>query len=660
VDKDFRHDINALRAVAVVAVLLFHFGVPGFAGGFVGVDVFFVISGFLMASIIITRLQHQTFSLGHFYLARARRIVPALAVLVASLLLIGWWLLPPMDYRDLAANSGYALVFIANIRFQRDAGYFDAAAHDNWLLHTWSLAVEGQFYLLLPLVLILLWRLKLTKYLLPMLIVLLLASLARSTWLTQTSPDAGFFLLQSRAWQLLTGAAVFVLSQHAIARKLRQFAEIATTTGLLLILATVLSVNANTAWPGVTAIAPVVGTAMILLTAHQAAWMRSAPVQMLGLSSYSLYLWHWPVVVALIYLGIADNVLAIMAGMALSVILGLLSWQLIEIPSRQTLKSASVIVVIGAVTLTPAVLIYLQNGIAGRLPPDAERAAAEAQNYDPRRDECLANNGVEFPWCQYGGPDTQAIVVGDSHASSLFTAFAAAVQDDEHGYGVSIVDNSGTVNNQGILASSYNGCPTLLQGTSVDNSAGCRAFNDYLVAQMQTLPDDIPLIIVNRSSVYHLGSNVRNNDNYRRPLVTYDRRHSRPNAALSEQYTHDLIATACHFAAQRPVYLVRPIPEMTVDVPRIMARRHLLNRAGEVRFNRDEYDRRHAAVWQAQDQAVQQCGVQILDPTQALCDEAYCYGSDNGRPLYYDDDHLSEFGAVKGTEGFTRKSLRPL
>lgn len=651
-DKDFRHDINALRAIAVVAVLLFHFRVPGFAGGFAGVDVFFVISGFLMASIILTRLQQQGFSLGRFYLARVRRIVPTLAVLVASLMLIGWWLLPPMDYRDLAANSVYALVLIANIRFQRDAGYFEAASHDNWLLHTWSLAVEGQFYLLLPLLLMLVWRVA-RHGLLPLLIVLMLVSLARSVWLAQNSPDAAFFLLQSRAWQLLTGAIVFLISQRAVVGRLQPYATPVTALGLLLILASIVSIDANSAWPGIAAIAPVAGTAMILLMAPQATWMRAAPLYYLGLSSYSLYLWHWPVVVALIFLDIADSVLAITAGMALSVLLGLLSWRLIENPGRQALTSPYVLAGIFAVTLTPAVLIYSQDGIPGRLPPNAERAAAEALNYDPRRGECLARIGQDFPWCQYGGPDTRAVVVGDSHASSLFTAITSIVQQDDARGAAELDEEPDKEPEAGILASAYNGCPTLMRGASVDNGADCRAFNQFLVEQVARLDSSIPLIIVNRSSVYHLGSAVRSDSDFRRPLVSYGRHRTGSDTALTAQYREDLIATACHFAAQRPVYLVRPIPEMAVDVPRSMARRHLLNRTGEIRLPRATYDQRHAAVWQAQDQATQQCDVQILDPTQALCDSDYCYGSDNGRPLYYDEDHLSEFGAVKGTEGFS-------
>ena len=155
----FRADLNGLRALAVAAVVLFHFQFPGWGGGFVGVDIFFVISGFLMTRIILSALEMGRFSWQQFYLARARRIVPALLVLCLVLLFLGWWWLPAADYRLLATHAASALGFLSNLRFLKEAGYFDAASHDKWLLHTWSLAVEWQFYLLLPLLLLLCWRL---------------------------------------------------------------------------------------------------------------------------------------------------------------------------------------------------------------------------------------------------------------------------------------------------------------------------------------------------------------------------------------------------------------------------------------------------------------------------------------------------------------------
>jgi len=154
----FRDDINGLRAWAVVAVVLYHFGVPGFSGGFVGVDVFFVISGFLMTGLVVKGLERGTFSTLGFYMARARRIVPALLALCGMLLVVGWFALLPEDYKKLSLHSIFAISFFSNVGFWQEAGYFDAASHEKWLLHTWSLSVEWQFYLILPLILVSVWR----------------------------------------------------------------------------------------------------------------------------------------------------------------------------------------------------------------------------------------------------------------------------------------------------------------------------------------------------------------------------------------------------------------------------------------------------------------------------------------------------------------------
>ena len=159
--RKFRDDINGLRAWAVIAVIFYHFGVYGFAGGFVGVDIFFAISGFLMTGIVVEGLERSKttpFSVIGFYMARARRILPALIALCAALLVLGWWVLTPVDYKMLGTHSAAGVSFISNIQFWREAGYFDTQSHEKWLLHTWSLAVEWQFYIILPLVLTAVWK----------------------------------------------------------------------------------------------------------------------------------------------------------------------------------------------------------------------------------------------------------------------------------------------------------------------------------------------------------------------------------------------------------------------------------------------------------------------------------------------------------------------
>lgn len=225
--EGFRTDINGLRAWAVVAVVLYHFGVPGFAGGFAGVDVFFVLSGFLMAGIVIGGVEVGRFSLGGFYLARARRILPALLVLVLAVLVVGWFLLMPSDYQTLGRHARESVFFTSNLRYLAESGYFDASSHEKWLLHTWSLSVEWQFYLIYPLVLAGLARLRPGRaVLLGAHVVVLLGSFALCQFLTATKPSQAFFLLQARAWELLLGGLVFLAGERlTLSARLRVWIE---------------------------------------------------------------------------------------------------------------------------------------------------------------------------------------------------------------------------------------------------------------------------------------------------------------------------------------------------------------------------------------------------------------------------------------------------
>jgi peptidoglycan/LPS O-acetylase OafA/YrhL len=329
-NKNFRGDINGLRAWAVVAVMLYHFGVSGPSGGFVGVDIFFVISGYLMTGLIISGLEQsdieKRFSLVDFYLARARRIVPALAVMCAILLTAGWFCLPAIEYRQLGQHVVAALAFISNIKFWREAGYFDVASHEKWLLHTWSLSVEWQFYLLLPLMLLVLWRFwpsrrAMTRWLLAGFVV----SLALSMVFTALMPAASFYLLPSRAWEMLAGGLVYMLrGQRTPSATQARWLELA---GFALMIGAMILTEPGAHWPGWLALVPVTGAALVLRAARTDSVLTGMPVaQWLGNASYSIYLWHWPVVVSLAYFGALRNHWAVAAGLLTSVMLGYASY----------------------------------------------------------------------------------------------------------------------------------------------------------------------------------------------------------------------------------------------------------------------------------------------------------------------------------------------
>jgi peptidoglycan/LPS O-acetylase OafA/YrhL len=301
----FRTDINALRALAVAAVVLFHFKVNVFPGGFVGVDVFFVISGYLMTSIITRRLDKGSFSLIGFYRDRARRIVPPLIGLIFSLLVFGYFFLDPYTYERLASSSLSALLFYSNYVFQQQAtGYFNPLSYTKWLLHTWSLSVEWQFYILYP---VIVWGLykfvKSRRWLLTALWVLMFASLAASIGCSLSFPTWTFYFLPFRGWELLAGGIVALQFDH-VTYPNQKTAYAVLAAGFALIFIAIFTFNEGTPWPYFWALFPVVGTCLVISVRQTDLRAFTNPVcSAIGLWSYSTYLWHWPLAVGSYYFG---------------------------------------------------------------------------------------------------------------------------------------------------------------------------------------------------------------------------------------------------------------------------------------------------------------------------------------------------------------------
>ena len=635
----FRTDINGLRAWAVVAVILYHFGVPGFGGGFVGVDVFFVISGYLMTGIVLRGLERGNFSVIDFYMARARRIMPALAVLCATLMALGWFLLLPPDYKQLSTHSGYSLAFLSNIAYFKEAGYFDSASHEKWLLHTWSLSVEWQFYMLLPLVLWAAWRLKAGRAAQAWVLGAgFLASLAASVLVTQSNPSAAFFLLHTRAWEMIGGGLVLLLGQRlALSGASRQWIE---RVGLVLIAASIALFDKQSMWPGYLALLPVAASMLVVLANNRSTFTGNRAAQWLGDRSYSLYLWHWPVCVALVYAEAERMPLAIGAGMALTLLLGHVSYLMVEtrtrvLLSQHNVRAAAMLAASVLVVMAPALYAWRHAGVPGRFPAAVELAAAEAGNGHPRRANCHASTGAVSPQCHFGGDKTApaALLVGDSHASVLVSALAGAAP------------------NASVTLLTYSGCP-YAPGMKLRDSVlaklprtyQCSAFNDWVRARIAATPVSSPVVIAGRYAGVTMGIN-ESRDAVPAPAAYFSRQYDELTPALLREFSQNIVSTACEAAAGgRAVYLVRPIPEMGVDVPKVASRRMSLGMNGEVSIARADYDKRNGWVWDAQDEAARRCGVKVVDVTPALCRDGRCYGTRKGRPLYFDDDHLSEYG----------------
>ena len=332
-NSNFRYDINALRAIAVLGVVMFHYKVPGFGGGFCGVDIFFVISGYLMSRIIINGIGKGNFSVLDFYIRRAKRIIPALLVLVAVMSCVAFFLYFPEDYKTNEGNAASSLVFLSNIYYMLHSGYFAADAESNIFLHTWSLSVEWQFYLIYPLILLLILKrpeVKKLNYIYFLSVTAFLCLI--SIYYTKYHPTEFFYLLPSRAWEMLFGG-VALLSEPWFAKF--RYKNIAAILGYTVLAFCIILIPTSANWPSKITIVPVLTTCLIIAANfNDFKLIKLTALQSIGKMSYSVYLWHWPIYVVALYLGYQSNWEFIIGLIAISFVLGYLSFRYIE-PVRE-------------------------------------------------------------------------------------------------------------------------------------------------------------------------------------------------------------------------------------------------------------------------------------------------------------------------------------
>ncbi len=409
-----RADIDGLRAVAVLVVLLFHAGVPGFAGAFVGVDVFFVISGFLITRLIAEPILAGRFSLLRFFEQRARRLLPALLVLLLACLAAGALLQLPDVYADFGESLLAALGFVSNLHFAADTGYFAAEVTSKPLLHTWSLGVEAQFYLVFPPVLMAAALLGGRRLMLAAALLLLAVSLGLSVALTPGEGERAFYLGQLRAWELMVGAVVALLPDLTTGS--RRWRNALAALGLAGILAAVLLYDPGVAFPGFAALLPCAGAALLILAGGgpatsglNAQLARRLPVA-LGLMSYSLYLWHWPILVyAEQWLGRPLSAGFGLLAVASALPLAALSWRWVEQPFRRGPAARrpfllSTLGLAGRASAALALLVVTSDGLPWRLPPAARAFLAAKSEKSPLLEGCFRRvPGDDPPPCGLGG-----------------------------------------------------------------------------------------------------------------------------------------------------------------------------------------------------------------------------------------------------------------
>jgi peptidoglycan/LPS O-acetylase OafA/YrhL len=608
----YKPHLDGLRTMAIVPVVLFHAGVQGVGRGFVGVDIFFVISGYLITKIIVDEIDAGAFTLLNFYERRIRRIIPALLALSIAVVIASALILFPGEYKSVPPSIFSSLLFYSNILFYSRTDYFGGGAHDNPMLHTWSLAVEEQFYILFPLLLILIRRCC-PRFRAAIILVLFLTSLTLSAIVVRHDAALAFYMIPTRAWELLAGSLLALQLIPETGR--REAREVAAAVGLILLVLSFGLYTDKTPLGGEAMLPPVIGSMLIIEYGDATLVGRLLslkPIVFIGLVSYSLYLWHWPVIVFIEYMLDKDlHGLWTVAAIALSFALAVLSWRFIERPfrSRDSVPRKLLFrrTAIGsALVLLAAGVAEASHGWPGRFSREALHYASFAEASSPLRKKCHDDplGTTPKPPCKLGANvPPQYAVWGDSHGVEL--AFALGEIAQRHG--ASLWELTGS------------GCPPV---TDVDvlGAGHCSAHNDAVLNLLRQTRSIHTVILagywVERLNRESLGF----------------------TAGLKR--TVDLLRQA-----GKRVVLIGPIPPTPFQVPRRLA--HLAERGGladargitvsELAAKTDGLASTFAAL-KAE-------GVPEYFPASILCPQSFCRIVDGSTALYFDSNHLTIQGA---------------
>lgn len=620
----FRADINGLRALAVIAVVLYHFNPPWIRipGGFAGVDVFFVISGFLMTSIIFRGIDNNKFSIIQFYIARANRIIPPLMVVCSVLLILGWFYLTPVDYRILGKHIAGSSGFISNIFYFKESGYFDATSHEKWLLHTWSLSVEWQFYIIYPILLVILKKILNFNSIKRVLLIVTGCGFLFNVYVSYQNPTYSYFLLPARGWEMLLGGLAY-LYPIQLNEKNQKYCQ---WLGVMLIIAAYSTMSEKDMWPGYLSLMPVEGAFLIIVANYQGGFFNNAIFQRLGTWSYSIYLWHWPIVVVGYYLSIPFFEFI---GIPVSIVLGYLSYTYIE-NRKVALKSPSLlrqltmskplwlIIIVGGA----AAIVFKNNGFAiDRFPVSVNNIVKDIKS-TPNRVNChIYDYQDPTKACEYYGHDINWAVLGDSHAISISYALAQRLKATD----------------QGVKHFSFAGCiPSYGKGN--DFSSCSRWYNeaaDYILQNKQIQN----VVLIHR---YSAGLYGENGGIY--PRLSHKKMPE--YAGILTSFDALVLKLA---KTKKNVYVIKPKPEMGRSISKLFYENYWVsNTVNDVKsVSLAYYQQRNKDILRHFQQAHYPSNVHFIDPIKEFCDGRNCYAIQDSQPLYYDAHHATQQGADK-------------
>ena len=657
----YRPDIDGLRAIAVLSVIAYHSNNELLGGGYVGVDIFFVISGYLITSTILRDIDANIFSFRKFYDRRIRRIFPALFFVLAISSIIAYIILFPKDLYGYSKSLISSLFFVSNIYFWRTTGYFSPTAETNPLLHTWSLSIEEQFYLLFPIYILTIkyyFKKPFRKKIIVGIIIIFFTSISLSIWGVDNKAIATFYWLPTRAWEFIIGVFLACLPSIKIGMLYRNFIS---ASGLILIAYSVYHFNENTSFPGINALPPCLGTMAIIYANHLknnnnliSRILTTKPFVFTGITSYSLYLWHWPIIVFYEHYTLKQPTL--LFTLCTTFPIAILSWKYIEEPSRKHINFFSLYLILSIIFIALLIFsayVHSSKGIPERLPKEIYymHMGGEEKLRTPHRKKCFSwpKGGLELNKIKHGSScimgskkqkSTSFALIGDSHAYAIFTGISLSAKKSEK---------------KGIFFG-YSGC-TPIQGMLSKRSSKykCEEYKKTFYQKIYSNSNIQKVIFSARWANYLYGNTYGLGTADPRPTPTKHllRLSHQPEQQLSTKerelyFASNMQKTILSLVnSGKDVVIVSSIPEVGHHVPRYVARKYFSSIQIEKVNNHKYFYIRQRFLLNLFSNLDKIDGVTIIYPHIKLCvQEQSCLYQINGQPLYYDDDHLSVRGAT--------------
>lgn len=651
----YRREIDGLRAIAVLPVILFHAGFEIFSGGYIGVDVFFVISGYLITTIILKEKTNGTFTIARFYARRARRILPALIVVMLACIPFAWIMLLPSQFADFSESLVAVVLFASNILFWSEHGYFSPAAEVKPLLHTWSLAVEEQYYLFFPVFMIIFWRIG--KFNIACLVALCCAaSFGLAEYASHYHPIANFFLTPMRAWELLAGS----LTAFLLDKRDPKSSNLLSLAGLGMIITAIFIYDSATRWPSAYSLVPVIGTTLIILfTTPSTVTYKILAIRGLvgiGLISYSAYLWHQPLFAFARTQLISEPPQTLMSVLAIATILiAWLSWRYVETPFRHaSLKASSntqhsfAAISLSAVLVGIGLFGFLSHGVPSRIESSILKVLEAKEDANPKRNSCLINDPADTPppkaecWLNKS-PNKSTVILGDSHADSISHELSLALQSFD----------------LNIQQYTYGGCIPIsgLRRLDATLSHKCAGYNSAIFDWLSASKNIDTVLLLARWTLYFEGTYFKNE------MGAVERDSS--GVMFSKHAGVDLNAAdgkgprkmrvrkaikkhvQALLALGKNVIIVYSIPEAGWNVPETMAKQALARgKLATLDTSLDVFLKRNSSTFHML-ASTEHPNLYHFHPHNFLCSEhtRRCLNADENGVYYMDGNHLSNSGA---------------